>query len=95
MAIINKSKIESEKGFSMIELIIVCLIIAIMVTFSIPAIERNLQLYRLQSAIGLVSDRLMEARFSAIKRNRSAWVTIDATANTIEVWSTNDMGQPI
>src|SRR3712207_4298785 len=91
----DKSRIRFEKGFSLIELIIVCLVIAIMVTFSIPAIERNLRLYRLESAVGLVSDRLREARFSAVKRNRSVWVSIDATTKSIEIWSTNDLGQPI
>jgi prepilin-type N-terminal cleavage/methylation domain-containing protein len=84
-----------ERGFSMIELIIVALIVAIMITASIPAIQRNLQLYRLESASGLVASRLMEARMVAIKRNRRASVTFNASLNTLEISSINDSGQNV
>lgn len=95
MTVKNKRKILDERGFSLIELIIVVLIIAILATASIPAIQRNLQLYRLESATGLITSRLTEARLSAIKLNRSAWLAIDTTRRTLEVWTTNDGGQPV
>ncbi len=91
----KKSKIDTDQGFSLVELLIVVLIISIMIVASIPAIERNLRLYRLESAIGLVSNRLVDARLFAIKRNRPAWVTVDGNSRNIEIWSTNDAGQTI
>jgi prepilin-type N-terminal cleavage/methylation domain-containing protein len=95
VATTSKNKIGSDRGFSLIELMIVILIIAILVVAAIPAIERNLQLYRLEMAVGLVSNRLVEARLSAIKRNRAAWVTVNGNSRNIEIWSRNDAGQPI
>jgi type IV fimbrial biogenesis protein FimT len=84
-----------EGGFSLIELIIVVLIIAIMLTASVPAIQRNLQLYRLESAAGLVTSRLTEARLVAIKRNRRASVSLNAAGNTLEIRSVDDGGQSV
>lgn len=84
-----------EGGFSFIELIIVVLIIAIMLTASLPAIQRNLQLYRLESAAGLVTSRLTEARLVAIKRNRRASVSLNTAGNTLEIRSVDDSGQSV
>ena len=92
---INKNPIKNEKGFSLIELIICLLVISILVTASIPSIDRNLQLYRLESATGLLANRLTEARLTAIKRNRAASLQVNSTARTLEVWTTNESGQAI
>lgn len=92
---INKNKIGADKGFSLPELLVVVLIIAILAVASIPSISANLRLYRLESAIGLISNRLVEARLSAIKRNRAAWVTVNGNTRNIEIWSRNDAGQTV
>jgi prepilin-type N-terminal cleavage/methylation domain-containing protein len=92
---INKNPIKNEKGFSLIELIIVCLVISILATASIPSIQRSLQLYRLESAAGLLANRLTEAKLTAIKRNRAASLQINSTRKTLEVWTTNESGQSI
>lgn len=84
-----------QKGFSLIEVIIVLLIIAILAVAALPQIQRNLQLYRLETATGLLSNRLVEARLSAVKHNRAAWLEINNTNKTLEVWTTNESNQPI
>ncbi len=82
-------------GFSLIEVIIVLLIISILAVAALPQIQRNLQLYRLESVTGLLSNRLTEARLTAVKHNRAAWLEINSTNKILEVWTTNEMNQPI
>jgi len=94
----NKKKIKKNKkqnGFSLIEVIIVLLVISILVVAAIPQVQRNLQLYRLESATGLLANRLTEARMTALKHNRPAWLELNVTGKTIEVWTTNETAQPI
>jgi Tfp pilus assembly protein FimT len=74
---------------------IVLLIIAILAVSAIPQIQRNLQLYRLESVTGLLSNRLTETRLTAIKHNRAAWLEINVTNKRLEVWTTNELNQPI
>ncbi|MEO6588240.1 MAG: prepilin-type N-terminal cleavage/methylation domain-containing protein [Pyrinomonadaceae bacterium] len=86
---------KNEEGFSLVEVLIVVLIISILAVAAIPQIQRNLQLYRLESISGLLSSRLMEAKLTAVKHNRAAWLEINTTAKTLEVWTTNELNQPI
>lgn len=86
---------KGQNGFSLIEVIIVVLIIAILVVAALPQVQRNLQLYKLESAAGLLSNRLTEARLTALKHNRPAWLEINSVDKTLEVWTTNESAQPI
>lgn len=85
----------TEKGFSMLEILIVFLIIAILVVLALPQTIKSLQLYRLETSVNVISDKLWETRITAIKRNRTSWLRLDKTANTAQVRSTNDSGQTI
>ncbi len=91
----SKTNMGKGNGFSLIEVIIVLLIISILAIAALPQIQRNLQLYRLESVTGLLSNRLTEARLTAVKHNRAAWLEINSTNNILEVWTTNEMNQPI
>jgi type IV fimbrial biogenesis protein FimT len=88
-------KKKNQNGFSLIELVIVLLVIAILVTLAIPSIQRTLQLYRLETGTSYILHRLTEARLAAIKRNRDTWLEINATNGSLNVKSTNDSGQQI
>lgn len=83
------------RGFSLIELIIVLLVISIVAVAAFPQIQQTLRLYRVESAAGLLSNRLTEARLTAIKHNRLAWLEINNVEKTLEVWTTNQNNQPI
>jgi type IV fimbrial biogenesis protein FimT len=85
----------NERGFSVIELLIVVLIISIIVTLALPSVQRTLQLYRLETGASFVAQRLTEARLAAIKRNRDTWLEINSTTRTLTVKSTNDAAQTI
>ena len=90
-----EKKKNRQSGFSLIELIIVLLVIAILATLALPAIQRTLQLYRLETGTGYILHRLTEARLAAIKRNRDAWLEINEANRTLTLKSTNDAGQQI
>lgn len=90
-----RNKKSCQSGFSLIELIIVLLVIAILVTIALPSVQRTLQLYRLETGASFIAQRLTEARLAAIKRNRDTWLEIDATNRVLTVKSTNDAAQTI
>jgi prepilin-type N-terminal cleavage/methylation domain-containing protein len=91
----SKKQKSKQSGFSIIELIIVFLIIAIVAVASIPMTRKNLQLYRMEMAAGMISSSLMEARLAAIKRNQTAWLEVNPADNSLKVRSTNPGGNPI
>jgi prepilin-type N-terminal cleavage/methylation domain-containing protein len=91
----QKKERSRQNGFSLIELIIVLLVVAILITLALPAIQRTLQLYRLETGTSYLLHRLTETRLVAIKRNRDAWLEIDKANRTLILKSTNDAGQQI
>ena len=85
----------NQSGISTIEIIIVGLIVAVVATAAVPIVQRNLELYRAESAVKIVSIRLMDAKFAALKRNRTARLEINTDSNSLEIRSTNDAGADI
>jgi prepilin-type N-terminal cleavage/methylation domain-containing protein len=88
-------KTNNQSGFSMIEIIIVFLIIAIVAVAAVPMVQKNLRLYRVEMAAGMVSARLMEARLTAIKRNQTAWLEVGPADNSLKVRGTDPSGKPV
>jgi prepilin-type N-terminal cleavage/methylation domain-containing protein len=91
----SRKKTNSQIGFSLIELIIVVLVIAILGMLALPSIQRTLELYRLESGSSYIVHRLTEVRLAAIKRNRDSWLEIDQANRTLTLKSNNDAGQQI
>jgi prepilin-type N-terminal cleavage/methylation domain-containing protein len=89
------SKKNSQIGFSLIELIIVVLVVALLATLALPSVQRTMQLYRLETGTSYILHRLTEARLTAIKRNRDSWLEINQANKTLTLKSTNDAGQQI
>jgi Tfp pilus assembly protein FimT len=84
-----------EGGFSLPEILIVFLTVAIIVVIALPGSIRTLQLYRLDTGVSVIGNKLMETRMTAIKRNRTAWLRLDKTARTVVIRSTNSAGATI
>jgi prepilin-type N-terminal cleavage/methylation domain-containing protein len=91
----NQPALHHMKGFTLLEVLIVVLIIAVLVVSAVPQAQQSLNLYRVESSAGLLSNRLAEARLTAIKYNRSAWLEIDRSAKTFEVWTTDENNKSI
>ena len=85
----------AETGFSLIELIIAVLIIAIIATVSVPAIQQNLRIWRLEAAANLITSNLTRVRMEAIKRNRTVRMDFDATDRRMTINTTDMAGNPI
>ncbi len=85
----NLQIFSKEKGFSLPELLIVVLIIAILIVLTLPQSNRQLQLYRLDTGVSVISNKLMETRMEAIKRNRTTWIRLDKTAKTAQIKTTD------
>lgn len=77
-------QIKENKGFSLPEVLIVVLTVAILATLAIPQLFSTIQLNRIQTASSLVASKLSEARMIAIKRNRSVSFVVDE--NNSQIW---------
>lgn len=86
---------KNEPGFSLPEVLVVVLIIAILTVIAIPSVSRAMQLQRLDTYVFTIADKMMDARMYAIKHNRPAWLRIDPTNRTTELQTTNDAGNTI
>lgn len=84
-----------DEGFSAIEILIVVAVIGVLLAIAIPSVTRTLELHRLDTSVSILASKLADARMSAIKRNRQAWVRIDPTNRTLQLQTTNDAGTTI
>jgi Tfp pilus assembly protein FimT len=63
-----------EAGFSMVELMIVCVIMVLIATLAIPNILQTYRNYQLDSAGHSVASLLQQARMQAVKTNQPVYV---------------------
>jgi len=77
----------SERGFSLIELLIIIVIIAILAAIAIPAFSAWLPDYRLRRAARDVYSNLQRAKVGAIKANETWGVFFDAGNSRYSIWS--------
>jgi prepilin-type N-terminal cleavage/methylation domain-containing protein len=84
-----------ERGFSMVELMIVLFIILVLAAVALPSVNRSIQLWRLETSTAMVVAKIADARMNSIKRNRDSWLVITAAAGTVQVRSTNPAGAEI
>jgi type IV fimbrial biogenesis protein FimT len=66
---VNRKKVRSQKGFTLVELMIVVAVMAIMAAFAFPAYEDWMERNRLNGAARQVMSDLMEARMKAASQN--------------------------
>jgi len=72
---------KNSKGFTLVEVIIVVVIIGIMAAISIPSISRWLPNYRLKRAARDVYSSMQKARMLAVKLNRETAIEFDPGTN--------------
>jgi prepilin-type N-terminal cleavage/methylation domain-containing protein len=66
-----------EAGFSMVELMIVCVIMVIIAALAVPNIFQTYRNYQLDSAGHSVASLLQQARMQAVKTNQPVYVKYD------------------
>lgn len=81
----NKALNKAEKGFSMIELLIVMTIILIMSTGAYYYLSSHQTLYKADNQALLITDILQEARQRSLTQRKTMRVEIDLTANAVRL----------
>jgi prepilin-type N-terminal cleavage/methylation domain-containing protein len=79
-----------ESGFSMIELMIVCVIMVIIAGIAVPNIFQTYRNYQLDSAGHSVASLLQQARIQAVKTNLPAYANFTNAASGNMAFVTND-----
>ena len=79
-----------ESGFSMVELMIVCVILVIISGIAVPNIFRTYRNYQLDSAGHSVASLLQQARIQAVKTNLPAYVNYTNAAAGNMAFVTNN-----
>ncbi|MEL6439454.1 MAG: prepilin-type N-terminal cleavage/methylation domain-containing protein [Cyanobacteria bacterium J06621_8] len=79
-----------EKGFTLIEIIVVTIIVGIIGAIAIPSFFALLNRNRVNQAIGEIEGALREAQNRATRNGRSCQISINAATNTISNTGAND-----
>lgn len=81
-----------QRGFSLVELLVVVSIVLIMTTIAIFAFSRNKELYKTDDQALKMVDMLQEARFRALSQREIIRVEINTTLNQIRIIEENSPG---
>ncbi len=77
--------IRKQKGFSLVELMVVVAIIAVMALASTPNIVTGLPKYRIKNAARDLASKMRKARSIAIKKHRDVHVVFDPDNNRYSI----------
>jgi prepilin-type N-terminal cleavage/methylation domain-containing protein len=69
-----------ERGFSLVELLVVCIVVVIISVIAIPNIMQMNTNYKLDAAGHSVASMLQQARMQAVKTNQPAYAKFDTTS---------------
>lgn len=72
-------------GFTLVELLVVVGIAAVLAAIALPNALGITESGKLQAATSMLAGKLNEARMSALKRNRSVWLQVDASAGRVQI----------
>ncbi len=79
----------TARGFSLLELVVVVAIAMIVSAMAVPAIQRQLQLYSLRSAVSAVTGAIQSTRYQAIYHGCQYQLAINAATNTYTIANMN------
>lgn len=80
----------TNRGFTLLDLLIVIGIVLILATISVQPIRQGIQAYKVDQAINLTLSKLERARSLAQSRNTIAEVQLNSEAGTIQIVDTAD-----
>jgi len=76
----------AQKGFTIIELMVVVVVVAILLAIAVPAMQGYYEKRRLTGAAEQIHDRIVYARTEAIKRSATIYVGFNVTSGTPTSW---------
>ena len=74
---------QRQRGFTLVEMAVVVLVISILAAVSIPSINRWIKVYRLGSASRQVSDGLQAAKMQAVAKTRRRELLFDVAGSRV------------
>ena|SRR5690349_7846348 len=83
----NQSRPARERGFTLIEMLVVVAILGIAALLSIPYLSAQIQRSKLLGVASQVSGQMRLARLDAIKYSRNAMVAIDPATRKVNAFS--------
>jgi prepilin-type N-terminal cleavage/methylation domain-containing protein len=75
----RKKANNTQRGFTAVELSVVCLLIAVILAIATPKITKGMRQYRLNIAMRQMADLIHKARVEAVAENRTASLVVDTT----------------
>ncbi len=76
-----------EAGFTLVELLVVLVLIAILMSVTFPSIGRGLSAVKLKTTSREIAATMRFARWKAIREQQLYWIRIDSEKNEIELAS--------
>jgi Tfp pilus assembly protein FimT len=86
---IRRSRSRSAGGFSMLELVLVVAVMMIVFAIAVPAIQRQVQLYSLRSAVAATTGAIQSTRYQAIYHGCQYQMVLTAANKTFTVANQN------
>jgi type II secretory pathway pseudopilin PulG len=83
----------SESGTSLVEMVIIGMIIAIVIAFSLPAIANSIRSYNLRSAAERIAERIAAGRALAMNKNKKVTISFE-TATSVYGFDFSPVGAP-
>lgn len=85
-----KLSLRSERGFSMIELLVVAAVLTVILAFSLPAFNKSRKTAKLMNATREVSSTMKLARSRAVASSKPVIVEFDGDAGTFKAFEDAD-----
>ncbi len=86
----SKPDLGSERGFTMVEILVVAAVFAMVLAFSLPALKNSSKTARLMNAAREVSSTMKLARARAVATANAVIVEFDADAGTFQAFEDAD-----
>jgi prepilin-type N-terminal cleavage/methylation domain-containing protein len=75
----RRSSTEAQRGFSLLEFLVVTVILAILATFLVPIAAERVRMARIRTSVNQFSLDLRAARWAAVSGNKTVQMTVHAT----------------
>jgi prepilin-type N-terminal cleavage/methylation domain-containing protein len=82
----------AARGFSLVELLVVLGVAAVLLAIALPNVSGVMEANKLQTSASMLASKLAEARINALKRNRAAWLRVDAGSGRVQVQTSGPGG---